>query len=125
MRFLFCTRQKILFRFLSAYPSALWLGWHRRIQWKKEWEKSVQEAEKEGIIVVGIPAPAELRKNSKQWFKPKFGIEWISRLRGDRRTRSKIAAEFAAGVKIFDVFIGGSGTYSRCRIRHDRAAGWQ
>jgi hypothetical protein len=33
-----------------------------QVDWKKEWEKTLQEAKKEGKIVVGIPARAELRK---------------------------------------------------------------
>jgi ABC-type Fe3+ transport system substrate-binding protein len=82
-----------------------------QVEWKKEWEKSVREAKKEGMIVVGIPARAELRKELEAVFKPKFGIEMdLSTARGPQNA-SKIAAEFAAGVKNFDVFIGGSGTY--------------
>ena len=30
--------------------------------WIKEWERNLQEAKKEGVIVAGIPARAELRK---------------------------------------------------------------
>ena len=41
--------------------------------WKKDWERSVQEAKKEGQIVVGIPARPELRKQLAAVFKPKFG----------------------------------------------------
>jgi len=79
--------------------------------WKNEWERSRQEAKKEGLVVVGIPARAELRKELETVFKPKFGIDMdLSTARGPQNA-SKIAAEFAAGVKNFDVFIGGSGTY--------------
>jgi len=82
-----------------------------QVDWKKEWERSLQEAKKEGVIVVGIPARAELRKELEAVFKPKFGIDMdLSTARGPQNA-SKIAAEFAAGVKNFDVFIGGSGTY--------------
>ena len=79
--------------------------------WKKEWERNLQEAKKEALIVVGIPARAELRKELEAVFKPKFGIDMdMSTARGPQNA-SKIAAEFTAGVKNFDVFIGGSGTY--------------
>jgi ABC-type Fe3+ transport system substrate-binding protein len=79
--------------------------------WKNEWERSRQEAKKEGLVVVGIPARPELRKELETVFKPKFGIDMdLSTARGPQNA-SKIAAEFAAGVKNFDVFIGGSGTY--------------
>ncbi len=79
--------------------------------WKKEWERALQEAKKEGKIVVGIPARAELRKELELVFKPKFGIDMeLFPARGPQNA-SRIAAEFKAGVKYFDVFIGGSGTF--------------
>jgi ABC-type Fe3+ transport system substrate-binding protein len=82
-----------------------------QVDWKKEWERSVQEAKKEGIIVAGIPARPELRKQLEAIFKPKFAIDMdLSPARGPQNA-SKIAAEYNAGVKNFDVFIGGSGTY--------------
>ena len=37
-------------------------------EWKKEWERTLQEAKKEGKIVVGIPARAELRKELEAVF---------------------------------------------------------
>jgi ABC-type Fe3+ transport system substrate-binding protein len=79
--------------------------------WKKEWEKTLSEAKKEGKIVAGIPARAELRKELEAVFKPKFGIDMdLSVARGPQNA-SRIAAEQKAGVKYFDVFIGGSGTF--------------
>jgi len=79
--------------------------------WKKEWERIQQEARKEGLIVAGIPARAELRKQLEAVFKPKFGIDMdLNTARGPQNA-SRIAAEYAAGVKNFDVFIGGSGTF--------------
>src|SRR5258706_3031906 len=79
--------------------------------WKSDWEKSLQAAKKEGKIVVGIPARPELRKQLEAVFQPKFGIEMeLLPARGPQNA-SRIAAESAAGVKYFDVFIGGSGTY--------------
>jgi hypothetical protein len=54
-----------------------------QFDWKKEWERSLQEAKKEGVIVVGIPARAELRKELEAGFKPKFGIDMdLSTARG-------------------------------------------
>ena len=79
--------------------------------WKKEWEKSLQEAKREGKLVAGIPARAELRKQLEAVFKPKFGIDMeLLPARGPQNA-SRIAAEYKAGVKYFDVFIGGSGTF--------------
>ena len=79
--------------------------------WKKEWERTLQEAKKEGKIVAGIPARPELRKELELIFKPKFGIDMdLSVARGPQNA-SRIASEQKAGVKYFDVFIGGTGTY--------------
>lgn len=79
--------------------------------WKKDWERTLQDAKKEGKIVVGIPARAELRKELEAVFKPKFGVDVeLFPARGPQNA-SRIVAEFKAGVKYFDVFIGGTGTY--------------
>lgn len=79
--------------------------------WKKEWERSLQEARREGKIVAGIPARPELRKQLEAIFKPKFSIDMeLLPARGPQNA-SRIASEYKAGVKYFDVFIGGSGTY--------------
>ena len=71
----------------SPYFWAYCLGVRRAAQaqfdWKKEWERSLQEAKKERVIVVGIPARAELRKELEAVFKPKFGIDMdLSTARG-------------------------------------------
>jgi iron(III) transport system substrate-binding protein len=78
---------------------------------KKEWERTLQEAKKEGRIVVGIPARAELRKALEAVFKPQFGIEMELLTARGPQNASRIAAEYKAGVKYYDAFIGGSGTY--------------
>ena len=93
-----------------------------QVDWKKEWERGLQEAKKEGVIVVGIPARAELRKELEAVFKPKFGITWIFQRREDENA-SKIAAEFAAGVKTSMCSSAARAPTSRWSIRHDRAAG--
>jgi ABC-type Fe3+ transport system substrate-binding protein len=82
-----------------------------QVDWKKEWEKTLQEAKKEGKIVVGIPARAELRKELEAVFKPQFGIDMELLTARGPQNASRIASEYKAGVKYFDVFIGGSGTY--------------
>ena len=79
--------------------------------WKKDWERTLQEAKKEGTIVVGIPARAELRKELEAVFKPQFGIDMELLTARGPQNASRIASEFKAGVRYFDAFIGGSGTY--------------
>ncbi len=86
-------------------------GLRAQSDWKKDWERTLQDAKKEGKIVVGIPARAELRKELELVFKPKFGVDMeLLPARGPQNA-SRIAAEYKAGVKYFDVFMGGSGTY--------------
>ena len=82
-----------------------------QIDWRKDWERSVQDAKKEGKLVAGIPARAELRKQLEAVFKPKFGVEMELMTARGPQNASRIAAEYQAGVRYFDVFIGGSGTY--------------
>jgi iron(III) transport system substrate-binding protein len=97
---------------LAAFILVVFAG-HALAQtdWKKDWERALQEAKKEGKIVAGIPARAELRKELEAVFKPKFGIDMdLSVARGPQNA-SRIASEQKAGVKYFDVFIGGSGTF--------------
>src|SRR5436309_11584353 len=79
--------------------------------WKKEWERTLREAKKEGKIVVGIPARAELRKELETVFKPQFGIDMELLTARGPQNASRIASEYQAGVKYFDAFIGGSGTF--------------
>ena len=80
-------------------------------EWKKEWERALQEAKKEGKIVAGIPARAELRKALEAAFKPQFGIDMELLTARGPQNASRIASEYKAGVKYFDAYIGGSGTY--------------
>ncbi len=79
--------------------------------WKKDWERTIQDAKKEAKLVVGIPARPELRKELEALFKNKFAIDLETLPARGPQNASRIAAESAAGVKYFDVFIGGSGTY--------------
>ena len=79
--------------------------------WKKEWESSLEGAKREGKIVVGIPARPELRKELEAVFKPKFGIDMELLTARGPQNASRIATEYKAGVKYFDIFIGGSGTF--------------
>jgi len=76
---------------------------------KAEWDKTVEAAKKEGKIVVSIPASAEMRKLFDEGFKKRFtGIELeLIPARGTSITR-RIVDEYKAGVRNFDIHIGGS-----------------
>lgn len=76
-----------------------------------EWERIVAAAKKEGKLVAGIPASADLRKQIEATFKAKFpGIELeLMPSRGAQNAR-KIADEYKAGIHNTDLSIGGTDT---------------
>ena len=76
-----------------------------------EWDKTVEAAKKEGKLVAAIPASAELRKAITEVFPWRFpGIELdLTNARGPSNA-GKIAAEFAAAVRYFDLLISGTST---------------
>jgi iron(III) transport system substrate-binding protein len=75
---------------------------------QQDWEKIVEAAQKEGKVTVSIPATAEMRKQVEENFKKKFGIDVeVFTARGSTAVR-RMADEFKAGVRHFDLHIGGS-----------------
>jgi len=75
-----------------------------------EWKKSIEAAKKEAKIVVGGPPTAVLRKQYKETFEQKLGVELELISAPGPQNAGKAAAEFKAGVRYFDVLHGGSGT---------------
>jgi iron(III) transport system substrate-binding protein len=74
------------------------------------WEKIVAAGKKEGKVVVSVPAGSELRRGFKDQFERRFGIELeLVTGRGSATVR-RIADEYKAGVRYFDVHTGGAGT---------------
>jgi len=112
------------FFFLALVGSALAqtdLSAGAQAGWNREWEKVLKLARQEGKVVAGIPARPELRKQLEAIFKPRFGIDAeLYPSRGPENAK-RIAAEFKAGVRYFDVFLGGSGTYES--LVHDGMIG--
>ncbi|MDZ4345279.1 MAG: hypothetical protein U1E51_22900, partial [Candidatus Binatia bacterium] len=96
-----------LVAWLSLIP--VWLDAQTlKSQANPEWDKLVDAAKKEGKVVVSIPASAEMRKQLEETFKKRFGIEIeLFTARGSAAVR-RMADEFKAGVRHFDVHIGGS-----------------
>ena len=76
---------------------------------KAEWDKTVELGRKEGKVVVSIPASAEIRKLIEEGFKKRFAAIDVELFpaRGTSITR-RIVDESKAGVRNFDVHIGGS-----------------
>jgi iron(III) transport system substrate-binding protein len=73
-----------------------------------EWDKLVEGARKEGKVTVSLPASAELKRQIEEQFKKRFGIEVeVFTARGSTGVR-RMADEFKAGVRHFDLHIGGS-----------------
>lgn len=79
--------------------------------WRLEWEKTLEAAKKDGKLVAGIPASAELRKMIEEVFKSRFpGIELeLFPGRGPANV-NRILSEHKAGVRYFDLLISGTFT---------------
>ncbi|HEY6364011.1 MAG TPA: extracellular solute-binding protein [Candidatus Binatia bacterium] len=73
-----------------------------------EWDKLVDVAKKEGKVTVSLPASAELKRQVEDQFKKRYGIDVeVFTARGSAGVR-RMADEFKAGVRHFDLHIGGS-----------------
>jgi iron(III) transport system substrate-binding protein len=80
------------------------------LHWQAEWEKTLSAAKKEGTLVAGIPASAELRKMIGSRFKGKFGIDVeLFPARGPENA-TRIINESSAGLRYFDVLVAGGAT---------------
>jgi ABC-type Fe3+ transport system substrate-binding protein len=75
-----------------------------------DWKKIVEAAKKEGKIVAGGPPTDTLRRQYKDTFEKRFGVELELLSAPGPRNASRAAAEFKAGVRYFDILHGGSGT---------------
>jgi len=73
-----------------------------------EWDKLVDAAKKEGKVTVSLPASAEMKRQIEEAFKKRYGIEVETfTARGSAAVR-RMADEFKAGVRHFDLHVGGS-----------------
>lgn len=77
---------------------------------QEDWKKIVEAAKKEGKVVAGGPPTAVLRKQYKETFESKFGLELELISAPGPQNAGKAMAEYKAGVRYFDVLHGGSGT---------------
>ncbi|MBM4298620.1 MAG: extracellular solute-binding protein [Deltaproteobacteria bacterium] len=68
----------------------------------------VEAARKEGKVTISLPASVELKRQVEEQFKKRFGIDVETfTARGSAGVR-RMADEFKAGVRHFDLHIGGS-----------------
>src|SRR5262245_33794409 len=73
-----------------------------------EWDYLVDAAKKEGKVTISIPASAEMRKQIEDHFRKRYGVEVeVFTARGSAGVR-RMADEFKAGVRHFDLHVGGS-----------------
>jgi iron(III) transport system substrate-binding protein len=73
--------------------------------WQTEWSQRREAAKKEGKVVLAIPPSAELRKALETAMKQKFGIELEPVLGSSNKMNKRVADEYKAGVRYFDVII--------------------
>jgi iron(III) transport system substrate-binding protein len=76
-----------------------------------EWKEVVEAAKKEAKVVVSIPASSELRQQMEKSFEKQFpGIDLELFPSSASKMLRRISDEFQAGVRYFDVHIGGAGS---------------
>jgi ABC-type Fe3+ transport system substrate-binding protein len=76
-----------------------------------KWKEVVEAGKKEGKVVVSIPASSELRKRMEEAFEQRFpGIDLELFPGTASKMLRRISDEFQAGVRYFDIHIGGAGS---------------
>jgi ABC-type Fe3+ transport system substrate-binding protein len=78
--------------------------------WQEEWERVKQAAKEEARLVVNISPNADLRKALESVFTQKFGIELELNLARSGTIARRVADEYEAGVRHFDILITTAGT---------------
>ena len=79
------------------------------LRWRVEWRNTIEAAQREGKVVVSIPASAELRQALEEGFKkqfPRINQELLPAQGANNINR--IFQEDKGGVHYFDVHIGGT-----------------
>ena len=76
-----------------------------------QWKEVVEAGKKEGNVVVSIPASSELRKQLEESFERRFpGIDLELVPGAASKILRRISDEFQAGVRYFDIHVGGAGS---------------
>src|SRR5258706_13113483 len=94
-----------LFSFLLAASTAQ--GQQRQTSASADWDAVVDAAKKEGKVTVSLPASAEMKKQIEEQFKKRYGIEVETFTSRGSTAGRRMADEFKAGVRSFDLHIGG------------------
>ena len=75
-----------------------------QVGWEQEWERVQAAARKEGKLVINVPPDTALRKTLEPMFKRRYGIELELVLGRGAVISGRIADEYKAGVRYFDLF---------------------
>jgi ABC-type Fe3+ transport system substrate-binding protein len=94
----------------TLFSVFLTIGSVEASEWQSEWESALKGAKKEGKVVIAIPPSAELRKELEPLLKQKFGIDAELVVSRGADSANRIASEFKAGVRYFDMIIQGTTT---------------
>ena len=90
----------------------------RSAEVQDDWRRLIDAGKKEGKVVVGGPPTAVLRKQFKETFESRFGIELELLSAPGPQNANRALSEFKAGVKFFDVLHGGSGTLQPLKLEN-------
>jgi len=72
--------------------------------WEQEWERVHAAARKEGKLVINVPPDTQLRRTLEPMFKRRYGIELELVLGRGAVIAGRVADEYKAGVRYFDLF---------------------
>jgi ABC-type Fe3+ transport system substrate-binding protein len=72
--------------------------------WEQEWQRVQDAARKEGKLVINVPPDSELRRTLEPMFKRRYGIELELVLGRGALIARRIADEYQARVRYFDLF---------------------
>ena len=75
-----------------------------QVGWEQEWERVQTAARKEGKLVINVPPDTALRRTLEPMFKRRYGIELELVLGRGAVISGRIADEYKAGVRYFDLF---------------------
>lgn len=79
--------------------------------WQVEWEKTIEEAKKEGTINISVWGGPRIREKVGKAFKEKYGIEIAWTPGGGLEIAEKVIRERRAGLYLADMSISGTGTF--------------
>jgi len=99
---------KLFFAFCVLFVPCMALAQGAKPGWQNKWEQTIEAAKKEGKVVISIPSSPELRSAIEARFEKRFGINVEAVTGRASSIVGKMVEEHKAGVRYFDLHIGGS-----------------